>query len=67
MKDTDFCRRLTQLRKAAGLSQKELGEKLGTGQSIVSQYEVGTAKPGLQSLKELCKALNCSSIELLGV
>ena len=47
MQDIEFGNRLYQLRRKAGLSQAQLGEKVGVSNKAVSKWENGQAKPGL--------------------
>ena len=37
-------------RKKAGLTQRELGEKLGVSQSAVGQFEMDRSNPKLETL-----------------
>ena len=53
------------MRKAAGLSQEELGEKLQATGKTVSRWESGRATPGLELARPLADALNVSLEELL--
>ena len=48
---------LADLRRAAGLSQKELAEMCGIEQSHVSRYESGRVSPSLDAAEELAAAL----------
>jgi transcriptional regulator with XRE-family HTH domain len=49
--------RLTEARKAAGLTQDELARKAGTIQQAVYKWESGTRTPGAKSLRALAEAL----------
>lgn len=40
------------------MTQKELADKLGTGQAVISRLESGNANPTIASLAELAKALD---------
>lgn len=51
-------------RKKAGLTQKELAEKLGVDQSAVSFWEAGKHAPRGAKLLRLADVLNCSIDEL---
>ncbi len=54
-------RRRTELK----MTQKELADKLGTGQAVISRLESGNANPTLASLAEIAEALDAElSIEL---
>ena len=53
------------LRKKSGLSQEELGEKIGVSRQAVSKWESGKAVPELENLKELSRIFGVSLSELL--
>jgi transcriptional regulator with XRE-family HTH domain len=57
--------RLRQLRKEAGWSQAELGEKIGTDSQRVSRYETGKITPSLDAIIRIAQALNVSIDHLL--
>lgn len=46
---------ITALREAAGLSQEELGARIGKNKLTVSRWERGVMRPGKESLRELNK------------
>lgn len=50
--------RIQKARKSAGLSQKELGEKLGVSASMIGQYENDLRIPKIETLEKLATALN---------
>ena len=54
-------------RKAAGLTQKELGQKLGVSASMIGQYETDLRKPKLDTVIKIADALGISTTELLDV
>lgn len=53
-------------RKAAGLTQKELAEKLQTGQSTVAQWENGVRTPPIKRLFDIAEVLGVAPAVLLG-
>ena len=55
---------LREKRLAAGLSQKNLADKLGIVQSAISAWESGEKMPRASQLPALAKALGCSIDEL---
>lgn len=59
--------KLYELRKAAGLSQEELAEKLGVSHQAVSKWESGAALPELAKLGELSRIFGVSVDELLNL
>lgn len=62
-----FGERLTRLRRAAGYTQKELGDELGISQRMVAYYEGQTEHPPTKLMPLLTKALGVSADELLGL
>jgi len=59
--------RLAELRKAAGLTQVELAEAIGTSQRMVAYYESTGDYPLARLLRHLSQALGVSTDELLGI
>lgn len=53
--------RIAELRKKAGLTQKELAEKLNINSVTLSRYETGSRKPSFETLRELSKIFNYAS------
>jgi transcriptional regulator with XRE-family HTH domain len=60
-----FGQRLARLRKARGLTQTELGQKVGISYRMVAYYEGQTEHPPTHILPELAKALGVTADELL--
>ena len=58
-------RLIAELRKAAGLTQEALGERLGVSQRSVSRWETGRNMPDLSLLLPLADVLGVSVTELL--
>mgnify|MGYP005789402165 CR=1 FL=1 len=54
-------------RKAAGMSQAELAERLNVRQKDVSRWENGAHIPSLETFAEICRQLNASADEILGL
>lgn len=48
---------IAELRLASGLSQKQLGERIGTSQPVISMYESGEREPMLSAIEALAVAL----------
>jgi transcriptional regulator with XRE-family HTH domain len=63
----DFGKRLASLRKEMGLTQTELGEKVGVSCRVIAYYEGETHYPPAHLIEPLAKALKISTDELLGV
>lgn len=63
----DFGKRLAQLRKAKGLTQTELGKKIGISKRMVAYYEGQANRPPAHLLVPIAKILKLSVDELLGV
>ncbi len=65
MNDYEFGNFLYELRKKRGLTQKELGDKLGVKNKAVSQWEMGISKPRTGKLRTLAEILGVTVDELL--
>lgn len=59
--------RLTELRKRAGLSQRQLGEQLDVSHYTISAYEKERSEPGDQIKVRLAQHFNVSLDYLLGL
>ena len=57
--------RIAAVRKAAGLTQEQLGELVGVTRQAVSKWETGTADPSTSNLLALAKLFGISAEELL--
>jgi transcriptional regulator with XRE-family HTH domain len=62
-----FGERLAQLRKARGLTQSELGGRVGVSNRVIAYYEADDAQPPGALLADLAKHLQVSADELLGL
>ena len=62
-----LCEKLYELRRAAGLSQEELAERLNVSRQAVSKWENGAAQPELSKLVELSRLYSVSVDELLSL
>ena len=51
---------LKTLRKAKGLTQEELAERLGISRLMVNQYENGKSKPSRHTLVKMAEFFNCT-------
>lgn len=63
----DFGRKLKNLRKQAGLTQKQLATQLGITKSVVSFYELQTRSPSPDVLAKLAMIFHVSVDYLLGL
>lgn len=63
----DFGKRLASLRKQRGLTQTQLGEKIGVSYRVIAYYEGETKYPPSHLLVPLAKALRTSTDELFGI
>lgn len=57
--------RIAAARKAAGLTQEALGEKLGVSRQAVSKWEMGTSEPSTSNLMALAQLFGVTAEELL--
>lgn len=62
-----FQQRLTELRKEAKISQKELAKWLDTTNSSVCDWERGRSMPDLNMLTKIAKVFSVSADYLLGL
>lgn len=58
--------RIKQLREAAGMSQRELGERIGISGPAVAMWESGENRPSLTNLEKLADVLGVSIDAILG-
>lgn len=63
--DQEIGERIRAARQARGLSQSELGRRMGMCPQVVSRWETGVASPLACNLKALCEALEISADALL--
>lgn len=64
---TDFGELLKSLRSSAGLTQKQLAEKLGISKNAVSYYENSLRCPSVDILIRLARVFHVSADHLLGL
>ena len=57
-------KKIMDLRKASGLSQEELADKIGVARQTISKWELGETSPDIKQAKELSKIFNVSLDEL---
>ena len=58
--------RIGQLRRECGLNQRELGEKLGVGQTTVSAWETGKNEPDGEAMGKMAELFQVSIGYLMG-
>ncbi len=61
-----FYRKLSELRKAAGLSQEQLAEKAGVSRQTIFKWESGLASPSMENILVLSRLFGVSADELIG-
>ena len=59
--------KIRQARLKAGLTQKQLGEKLGISQAAVGQFEKNKSNPTIDTIKKFADALDCDISDLLSL
>jgi transcriptional regulator with XRE-family HTH domain len=64
---SEFGARLKKLRQARGFTQKELGERIGATQKMITHYENRVKFPPVVIIPKIAKALKISADELLGL
>lgn len=55
---------IQQARKKAGLSQRDLGLKLGVSGSMIGQYENNLRCPKAETIRKIAEALNTDTLEI---
>lgn len=70
--DTTLGERLARLRRAAGLTQEQVGVGLGAdgrdlGKGAVSCWEQNVSQPSARQVRQLCERLGVSADYLLGL
>ncbi len=63
---TDLGIKIRDARKAAGMNQTELADRLGKTMRTVQKYESGEIEPSFAMLNEIAKVLNVSPSHLIG-
>lgn len=58
--------KLRAYRKASGLTQAQLADKLGKSFRTIQQWEQGESYPNAETLAKLCEIFNCSPNQMLG-
>ncbi len=58
---------LKKLRKGRGMTQSELGSKIGLSKAVISKYETGLGYPSFDVLIRIAKHFGVSTDFLLGV
>lgn len=60
-----FGEKIREIRKKKGLSQRQLGEKMGVKQQTVAQYEKAIEQPKLLTVRKLAEALDVPLSDLI--
>jgi transcriptional regulator with XRE-family HTH domain len=63
----EFGQRLAALRKAKGLPQAGLAERMGTTRKTIDYYERRAGNPSLEVVRRVAEALEVSPAELMGL
>lgn len=58
---------LRKIRKARGLTMKQLAELVDVTESAIGQYETGKRSPSYKVLMRICEALRCQVEDITGV
>ena len=58
--------RIRDIRQARGMTQKELADRLGVNQSMISDYEIGKVDLSLTKAVKIADILECDLNDLLG-
>jgi transcriptional regulator with XRE-family HTH domain len=63
---SSFGKQLTECRKQAGLSQKDLAKAMNTSHSVIGKYERDEMVPSIEAAKKLAVLLNTTVAYLVG-
>ena len=58
--------KIKELREAAGMSQRELGERIGISGPAVAMWESGENRPTLTNLEKLAEIFGVTTDAILG-
>lgn len=58
--------RIKECRKSEGMSQAELGKRVGLSRQAIGLYEIGLRRPSLEIWEELADALGVNPAYLVG-
>lgn len=61
----DIGARLKNARKNKGITQTQLGKKLGVSQAMIGQYENGSRTPKIETVQKIADALNITMLDLI--
>ena len=67
IKIEEIKQRLAEAIKQSGLTQKEIGEKIGVSQSCIAHYIKGDISPTLDTFANLCIILDVEASDILGI
>ena len=65
--ERSFFETLAELRRARGVSQRQVAAELGISQALLSHYENGAREPGLDFVCRACAYYGVSADNLLGL
>ena len=63
----DFSKRLKELRKNAGLTQKQLAERVWVSKATISYYELSERNPSPEIIVRIAKVFHVTTDYLLGL
>ncbi len=58
----DMARELIAARSRAGLTQKQVAERMGTTQSVVARLESGIRAPSMRTVQRYANAIGCRAM-----
>lgn len=61
----EICKNIEEIRQKNGISQKEMGEKLGLSQQSYSQYMCKNSDLAISMIEKIAKIYNMSIVDLL--
>ena len=64
--ERSFHETLAELRRARGMSQRQVASELGISQALLSHYENGAREPGLSFVSRVCDYYGVTADYMLG-
>ena len=61
----DIKDKIKSYRKSNGLTQKQLGEMIGSSEGMIRQYELGLRNPKMETLTKIANALNINLFDFV--
>ncbi len=64
--DIQVGKKIRNQRMISGISQSELGDRIGVTFQQIQKYEKGTNRVSISTLKLMCKVMDCHPMDIIG-